>query len=178
MTGPVLRDATAADIPAIAALHVANWRDAYANVLDPAYLAGPIEADRLAAWTAKLTDSIAAQEVVVAEDGSGGIVGFACLYHANHPRWGGFVENLHSAAVVRGRGVGKALLQEAARRTVVRDPAAGMWLWVYESNTPARGFYTALGGEIVERVPSDWEPARGAMRLRCHWPSAASLAVR
>lgn len=171
-----LRDATAADAGAIAALHAANWRSAYADVLDADYLAGRVDADRLAVWTGRLGDPSPAQEVVVAEIGDGQFAGFVCHYHGEHPRWGGFVDNLHSAAAVRGTGAGKALLKEAARRIAARDPEAGLWLWVFEKNLPARGFYAALGGAIVERVVSDWAEAEGEMRLRCHWSRAADLA--
>ena len=173
-----LRDAGADDAPAIAALHAANWRSAYANVLDPAYLAGPVDADRMAVWTGRLTAPDPAQEVVVAEAADGSLAGFTCLYHASDPRWGALVDNLHSSAAARGTGVGKALLGEAARRVAARDPASGIWLWVYEKNLPARGFYVALGGEIVERKSQDWEGAEGEILLRCHWPSAVSLAAR
>lgn len=176
MTGFTLRDATAGDAAAIAALHTANWRSAYAEILAADYLAGPVAADRLAVWTARLGEPAATHEVVVAETGGGALAGFVCLYHAEHPRWGGFVDNLHSAAAMRGAGAGKALLREAARRIAARDCDAGVWLWVFARNVPARGFYEALGGTIVEEVPSDWDPARGEIRLRCHWPSAAALA--
>ncbi|WP_374408301.1 GNAT family N-acetyltransferase [Pelagerythrobacter sp.] len=177
MTGIRLREAAPGDAPAIAALHAANWRGAYANVLDPAYLAGPIDADRLAVWSKRLSDPPATQEVVLAEDEGDALAGFVCLYHREHPVWGGFVDNLHSAAAVRGRGVGTALLREAARRIAARDADAGLWLWVFEKNSPARGFYEALGARIVEQVVSDWDIARGEMRLRCHWPDAARLAA-
>lgn len=176
MSGFSLRDATPGDAPGIAALHTANWRQAYANILRPEYLAGPIEDERLALWTDRLTRPEDGQEVVVAESDRR-IAGFTCLYHSAHPRWGGFVDNLHSAAAVRGQGVGKALLREAARRIAERDPESGLWLWVFEKNTPARGFYDALGATVVERVVSDWDVAQGEMRLRCHWPRAAELAA-
>jgi ribosomal protein S18 acetylase RimI-like enzyme len=171
-----LRDATLADAAAIAALHAANWRRAYADVLNPAYLAGQIDADRLMVWTGRLTAPDPAQEVVVAEAADGSLAGFTCLYHASDPQWGALVDNLHSSAATRGTGVGRALLSEAARRVAARDPASGIWLWVYEKNLPACGFYEALGGTIVERKVQDWEAAAGQILLRCHWPSAVSLA--
>jgi len=115
-----LRTADAGDAGAIAALHTANWRGAYAGILDPAYLAGPVEEDRRAVWHERLTAGPDDLEVVVAESEQG-IVGFASLFHEREPGWGGFVDNLHSAASVRGQGVGKALLTEAARRVAARD---------------------------------------------------------
>lgn len=172
-----LRDATAPDAPAIAALHAANWRSAYTEVLDPAYLAGPINADRLAVWEERLGTADPMQEVVVAAADDGVLAGFTCLYHASDPTWGALVDNLHTAAAVRGTGLGKRLLREAARRATARNPHSGIWLWVYERNVAARGFYAALGGEIVGRRVQDWPPSRGHVLFRCAWPDAARLAT-
>tara|TARA_B100000678_G_scaffold205452_2_gene173109 strand:- start:292 stop:756 length:465 start_codon:yes stop_codon:yes gene_type:complete len=149
-----LRDATEGDAAAITALHTANWRETYAGILDPAYLAGPIEADRRAVWQERLTAPPSDLEVIVAEAG-GNLLGFASLFHEREPGWGGFVDNLHSAASARGKGVGKALLIEAARRVAARDPGKGLYLWVFERNEGAVGFYRALGADIAERIDSD-----------------------
>ena len=177
MSSATLRDATVHDADAIAALHSANWREAYVGILDPAYLAGPVEADRRAVWHERLTAPSPDLEVAVAE-ADGGIAGFASLFHEREPGWGGFVDNLHSAASVRGQGVGKALLIEAARRVAGRDPDKGLYLWVFERNEAAVGFYRALGAEIAEQLMSDWDKAPDEVRYRMHWPSAALLAAR
>ena len=146
MSAFALRTATAADADAIATLHTANWRSAYAAILDPAYLAGPVIEDRHAVWRERLTSPAPDMEVVVAENDQG-IVGFVSLFHEREPAWGGFVDNLHSAAAVRGQGAGKALLVEAARRTAAsqrkaftcgcsngtRVPSASTWRWVRPS---------------------------------------------
>ena len=174
MSDYALRDATADDVEAIAALHTANWRETYADILDPAYLAGPIEADRRAIWHKRLTEPPPDLEVAVAENDLG-IVGFASLFHDRDPGWGGFVDNLHSAASVRGQGVGKALLVDAARRVVAREPDRGLYLWVFERNEGAVGFYRALGAKIAERLTSDWDKAPDEIRYRMHWPKAADL---
>ena len=169
-----LRDAELRDAEAIAALHTANWRAAYADILDPAYLAGPIEEDRRTVWHERLSATPTDLEIVVAES-ERGVVGFASLFHEREPAWGGFVDNLHSAAVVRGHGVGKALLMEAAHRVVTRDANRGMYLWVFERNDSALRFYRAMGAEIAERLTSGWDKAPDEIRYRMHWPKAAVL---
>jgi ribosomal protein S18 acetylase RimI-like enzyme len=171
-----LCDATAADAPAIAALHAANWRSAYSRILDPEFLAGPIDADRMAEWVRRLEEPAPQREIAVARADDGGLAGFVCFEHAADPHWGGFVDNLHTGEAVRGAGAGKALLREAARRIAARDSEAGLWLWVMDDNVPAQGFYAALGGAIVDRSPATFAPMRGAMRLLCHWPRARALA--
>jgi ribosomal protein S18 acetylase RimI-like enzyme len=170
-----LRDATAADAGAIAALHTANWREAYADILDPAYLAGAIEADRRAVWDERLSAPSENLEVILAER-DGALIGFASLFHQREPAWGGFVDNLHSSVRSRGQGVGKALLVEAARRVAARDADRGLYLWVFERNTRAVEFSRALGADIAERILSDWDKAPDEIRYRMHWRSAAKLA--
>ncbi|MEL7690739.1 GNAT family N-acetyltransferase [Citromicrobium bathyomarinum] len=177
MSAFALRTATAADAEAIAALHAANWRSAYAGILDPAYLAGPVIEDRRAVWQERLACPAPDMEVVIAENDQG-IVGFASLFHEREPAWGGFVDNLHTAAAVRGQGAGKALLVEAARRTAAHDPEKGLYLWVFERNESAVGFYLAQGATIAERLTSDWDKAPDEIRFRMHWPSAEDLARR
>ncbi len=172
-----LRTATSADAEPIAALHAANWRSAYAGILAPSYLAGPVIEDRRAVWRERLTSPAPDMEAVVAEK-EHRIVGFVSLFHDREPAWGGFVDNLHTAAAVRGQGAGKALLVEAARRTAARDPAKGLYLWVFERNESAVGFYLALGATIAQRLVSDWDKAPDEIRLRMHWPKAADLARR
>mgnify|MGYP002630801711 FL=1 len=107
----ILRDATPADAPAIAALHAANWRTAYAGILDADYLAREVEDERLAAWRERLADPGPGFETVVAMTEDGSLSGFSSLYHAHDARLGGFLDNLHTDARVRGVGYGKALLR-------------------------------------------------------------------
>src|SRR5689334_8702388 len=55
-TDAIIRPATEADAATVAAIHVASWRDAYADILTADYLNGPIEADRLALWSQRLRE--------------------------------------------------------------------------------------------------------------------------
>ena len=84
-----LRAARTADAVGIAELHAASWRVAYASILDPNYLAGPIEGDRLAVWHGRLQDPPANQIVTVAETAEGHVAGFVCSYRDEDPQWGG-----------------------------------------------------------------------------------------
>ncbi len=54
MADIIYRPAQATDALTIAAIHIASWRDAsYRSILDPAFLAGPIEEDRRSHWLGK-----------------------------------------------------------------------------------------------------------------------------
>ena len=78
MTDISLRPATLADAPAIARLHLASWRQAYRDLAPREAFEAMDEALRVRRWTAMLTEPLAQQAVVVAEqDGRLAGVGMA-----------------------------------------------------------------------------------------------------
>lgn len=170
-----IRPARATDADRIAALHCESWRDAYADVLDPAYLAGPIEADRHALWTRRLAEPDAMQSVLLAETAAHDAAGFVCFYRDSDARWGSLIDNLHVRPALRGQSIGERLLRAAV---VELGPTQGFHLWVFEANTAGTRFYQRLGGVMAERTFDDMPAARGAPILRMVWPSAASFLAR
>jgi GNAT superfamily N-acetyltransferase len=170
----LLRKATRDDASQIADVHVASWRDAYRTVLDPAFLAGPIERNRLEAWTARLDNQEEHEQITIAVDAEVA-VGFVCVVGDQNPKWGQWVDNLHVRPHYRGRGIGAILLKSAASWVARRYPSSGLYLWVFEANVRARRFYERLGGRTVEKGVSNIPSAHGAVILRLHWPSAERL---
>jgi GNAT superfamily N-acetyltransferase len=171
-----IRPGTEDDATAIAALHIASWRDAYRNILLPEFLAGPIEIERQSAWRERMTAPRPNQQVLVADDG-GTLVGFICAFTSDDPVWGTFVDNLHVAAPARGRGLGAALLRAVAGSVDQDSASGGLYLWVYEANEPARRFYERLGAAAVEKVIEELPGGGSAAAVRMHWPDAAALLV-
>lgn len=92
-------------------------------------------------------------EVIFAEEG-GKRVGFALFFHNFSTflgRAGLYLEDLYVKPEYRGRGYGKALLQELARIAVERGCGRFEW-WCLDWNTPSIEFYKSMGA-----VPmSDW----------------------
>jgi GNAT superfamily N-acetyltransferase len=169
------RDATAADAPLVAHMHMTSWRSAYAAFFDPAYLAGPIEADRLQNWTSTLSKLSMDQRAIIAED-DGAAIGFTYVIRGKDPRWGSFVDNLHVLPDLKGKGIGPRLLAEAARWSIEGYPQAGLYLFCYEANMPARAFYERAGGIAAEHL-TDMVASDGKARpeIRYHWPTPESL---
>lgn len=93
-------------------------------------------------------------EVLLAED-AGAVVGFA-LFFPNYStflaRPGLYLEDLFVLPEHRGRGHGRALLAELARRAVERGCARLEWS-VLDWNEPAQRFYRALGAAPLD----DWQ---------------------
>jgi ribosomal protein S18 acetylase RimI-like enzyme len=170
-----IRSACAADAEAIAALHCESWRDAYRDVLDPAYLAGPIEEDRRTVWADRLAQPSASQRVLLAQTPEHALAGFVCLFRESDPRWGSLIDNLHVRPALRGRQIGERLLHAAVAEL---EPDQPFHLWAFEANTAGIRFYQRLGAVAAERVLDDMPAARGAPILRMVWPNAARLLTR
>ena len=168
-----MREATAVDGALIARLHTESWRSAYRAFLNPTFLSGPIEEDRLRAWTSRLTHKPAHETAIVAELENEPI-GFVCAVGGEDERWGTLIDNLHVLPAAKGQGVGAALFGAAAEWSLAAYPSAGLYLWCFEQNEPSCRFYERRGGVAVERI-IDEAPGGGALpALRFHWPDPAS----
>src|SRR5215469_9090844 len=72
----LIRRAAEPDLPAIAAIHLASWQDAYQGVVPEAVLRGRSIADCLAGWRA--TFAAHAANITIAASSDGRIHGFCC----------------------------------------------------------------------------------------------------
>jgi ribosomal protein S18 acetylase RimI-like enzyme len=171
----VLREAHPEDAAAVARLHVESWRDAYASILNPEFLAGPIENDRLAFWTARLKQPPPEQIVRVAEQQIGRIIGFICAHRDYDKTWGNWIDNLHVLPSMRGRRIGEQLLSSMAELLARQRAVTGLHLWVFQENVAALRFYERMGGKIVGRDHSRIPAASGKVVLQIYWPSAEAV---
>ena len=145
---PTLRDAGPGDRDAIAALHLASWRDAYGVALPRAYLDGALARDLAARWAAR--DLAPPLLTLCAWDAEGGdLAGFLCC---ETDRAVPYVDNLHAHPARRGEGIGRALMAGCGARLRAMGHAA-CELTVLEANPAARRFYRRLGG--AEGAPRD-----------------------
>jgi ribosomal protein S18 acetylase RimI-like enzyme len=172
-----LRPATPADAPAIAALHLAVWRDAYRTLAPPAVVERLDLAHRLARWAEYLADGAEARIVLVAVL-AGRIVGFVYAGPPSHPSLGtrGEVKHLYVDRACARRGIGRALLTAAADALRQRG-YAGVALGVVVGNDPAVAFYRALGGTCLGTY-TDPGPAWRSENLIYAWDDAAALLAR
>jgi GNAT superfamily N-acetyltransferase len=86
---------------------------------------------------------------------SGTPAGFA-FFHYNYSTWRGqpglYLEDLFVLPEMRGKGIGKALLQKLAQIALDENCYGLRWM-VLEWNTPALKFYESLGAELL----GEWE---------------------
>lgn len=144
-----IREATLADAKAIADIHTDSWRNTYQNALRKEYLLNTVPQERKQLWIDRLTNPKPNQYVAVAEV-AGEIAGFVCIYFEENPRWGAYLDNLHVLREFQSKGMGKALLIQAAERVSQQDNVTGMCLLVNQDNTNAQAFYLRLGAKNAE----------------------------
>ncbi|MBR0668677.1 GNAT family N-acetyltransferase [Roseomonas hellenica] len=153
---PRIRAAIPADAAAIAAVHVAAWRESYAGLMPDAVLAGLSVARRTGIWDGILSrpEEVGSIATFVAER-ENGMLGFASCGVQRTPalREQGCTAEIGAIYILRDaqrRGLGVALMAALARALLQRGHQAAS-LWVLERNAPARRFYERLGGEVIGR---------------------------
>jgi len=138
-----VRPAEPADARALAAVHVATWRDAYAGLL-PGEVLASLDAG---AWAARhhgrLTAPAEGTFVLVFEV-EGEVAGFVSGGRGRDELPGGEVYAIYVDPRRQGRGAGRRLLA-AAEQKLAEAGFTDASLWVLAGNAPARGFYEAQG---------------------------------
>lgn len=175
----LLRDARPDDAEAIAQLHADSWRRHYRGAYSDSFLDGDVLLDRIAVWRALLEEHDACRLTVVAE--ADAVLAFANSHLDADSLWGTLVDNLHVVSSRKRSGIGSRLLTRTAAEVLARAEGKGLYLWVLEQNLDAQAFYSARGGECVERAAVS--PPGGVadrlsgspMKLRFAWRDARAL---
>jgi GNAT superfamily N-acetyltransferase len=146
-----LRPARPEDAEAIARVHVQSWRETYPGLISDSWLKNLSLEARVAAWRENLSSAYRGPRFnLVAEDGEGGLCGFA----SGGPRregpagleaYAGELWAIYLLKPAQGRGLGRALFEET-RLKLKGEGFASMLVWVLKGN-PAEGFYSHLGGK-------------------------------
>ena len=150
-----LRPATAADLPALAEIHLAARRSA-----GDAFPPGVHSDAEVRAWVSGW-DQTSYDIWLATLDGD--VAGYA----RSTPTW---LDDLYVHPDHQGRGVGSALFG-----TVTARLPQGFCLWVFESNTPAREFYRRHGCLELERTDGSGNEERSP-DVRVAWPGPDPLA--
>jgi ribosomal protein S18 acetylase RimI-like enzyme len=134
----VFRDAVAADIPALAALHVATWNATYRTAR------GPSVATRTWQWEQVFSRERRRDFVLVLEDRNGRLIGFT--YGRPHAGpFDGELSKIYLRWEYHGLGLGRRMMAETARRFL--DRGMHSFILLAELSNPTLGFYERMGGE-------------------------------
>ncbi len=151
-----IRKARPADAVAIAAVHVAAWRNTYPGILPDTFLA-KLSVSRQAVYYDQAIRGgtgvlvAIASGVDVAPGGAARIIGFTTAGRARRGEISGQVlgegevETLYVLDDWRERGVGNAVYYAPPLGIWPRRVAKSAYLWVLRDN-PSRWFYERLGG--------------------------------
>jgi ribosomal protein S18 acetylase RimI-like enzyme len=141
--GGLVRPAVPTDARAIAAVHVATWRDAYAGLLPDDLLDGLDVDERAETWRGRLAalpDGLFA--FVFELDAE--VRGFVSGGPSRVGGAGGEVYAIYVDPGFQRLGAGRQLL-EAAARQLAGSGFAEASLWVLAGNRAAQGFYESQG---------------------------------
>jgi ribosomal protein S18 acetylase RimI-like enzyme len=157
----LVRPAVPQDATAIAAVHVATWRDAYAGLLADEFLAGLVVEEWAERWRGRLAETVAPIFTLVSETG-GRVQGFVSGGPDRHGYPGGEVFAIYVDPGCQGSGAGRGLMS-AAVRSLAEAGFAEAGLWVLAGNRSARGFYEAQGWR-ADGTEKAWTYDRGTGR--------------
>jgi ribosomal protein S18 acetylase RimI-like enzyme len=154
-----IRDATAADVPAIAGLHVATFIETHGGP-------GPTYQTREGQWREAFAQADGSWFCFVIERPDGGLVGFAKgVPHSGDSL--GFAGQLNKIYILREfhrLGLGRQLLGHVARRFL--DQGIGSMLLFGEARNPSNGFYEAMGAERLYSAAGEFHGGYGWRDLR------------
>ena len=113
-------------------------------MLRDGYLDADVASDRRQAWAARL--GAGRREFGFIAEAEAGPVGFVYMLSGVDATWGTLIDNLHVMPGFKGRGIGRRLLEAAARNRASLPRASAFILFVFEANIAARRFYASVGG--------------------------------
>jgi ribosomal protein S18 acetylase RimI-like enzyme len=142
-----IRDATGADVPALARLHVTTWNATYA----PFGLKGPSVEVRERQWRVKFADGEPDWFCLVVERADGTLVGFAQANRSDDPRFQGELAKIHLLRDYQRLGLGRRLVGRVARRFLSRG-ITSMWLYG-DARNPSSRAWVAMGATKCDDDP-------------------------
>lgn len=162
MASHTIRRGDAGDIPNLARLHIAAWRESYAGWMPNDVLASLDPADWETRWRTQM--SAAAQDpayaVFLALDDTGEPAGFGVCRSQTSQKllplgYDGEIVSLYLLRRIQAQGVGRRLVGEMATNLIAHG-CRSCGFWVFRDSLRARGFYENLGATPTG-VESVWE---------------------
>jgi ribosomal protein S18 acetylase RimI-like enzyme len=151
------RDAVAADIPALAELHVTTWNATYNTSR------GPTIATRTGQWNQVFASEKRRDFVLVLEDRDGRLIGFT-WGKPHEGEFEGELSKIYLRWEYHGLGLGRRMMAETARRFLERGIHS--FVLFAELSNPTLGFYDRMGGERLRDDRGQFTGAYGWRDVR------------
>lgn len=129
----------------MARIRIASWRATYDGIVPPSVL-GRLDLDRNTRFFAHRIERSGQRTTLVAEADGAPLAGYALAGPSRDDDAPGIgeVEAIYLDPALRGRGIGRALLEAAAESLAAAGYGEAI-LWVLSGNVDARRFYERLG---------------------------------
>lgn len=134
----IIRDATEADIPELAKLHVVTWNACY-NVTN-----GPSVAIREWQWRKQFAEQDGTWFCVLVTRKNGELIAFAKGKRSDHPGFDAELNKIYLLPEYQRVGIGTRLLRVVVQRFLGMG-LSSMWL-IGEADNPSTAFHEAMGG--------------------------------
>ena len=147
VSNTVIREATVADCPAVAKVHVQSWRDSFAGIVPQSFLDKMSVEQRAKAFGSRFPDS--SYKMYVAEIPGRGIVGFADF---GEPReiiaaYEGELYAIYLLPEFQRKGIGERLFNRGVK-FLIESGKHSMYLLALEVS-PYKSFYEKMGGQVI-----------------------------
>ena len=158
-----LREATARDVSALAALHVETFRETHGG--------GPTVSVRENQWQRILGANDVTDFTFVVEDGSHQLIGFArgIRHDGGVPGYQGELNKIYVLRRHQGHGLGRSLVCQVAGRFLTQGVKS--MLLFGDARNPSNGFYEYLGAVRLLSPEGEFHGAYG-------WPDLDHLLAR
>jgi GNAT superfamily N-acetyltransferase len=152
-----IREAAAADVPALARLDVQAFSEAHLA----GGAGGPTLEVRERQWSAAFEAMDGAWFCFVAEcrDSLVGLAAGKPYSHPDHPEYSGELNKIYLLRAHHRRGVGRRLVGHVARRLLARSVSS--MLLFGDADNPSNRFYEALGAERLFAANGDFHGGYG-----------------
>jgi GNAT superfamily N-acetyltransferase len=161
--GIAIRDATSADVPALARLHVTTFNQTHAPVL----MNGPTYEVRECQWRQAFQSPDGSWFCIVIECQTGELIGFAKgqrYAHPDQPVCAGELNKMYLLREYHRRGLGRRLLGHVARRFLSQGISS--MLLFGDARNPSNRFYEALGADKLFAANGEFHGGYGWRDLR------------
>jgi L-amino acid N-acyltransferase YncA len=157
----IVREMTEADVPAVAALHVATFNETHTRNND-----GPSYALRERQWRTAFDKDDGSWFGIVIENEKGELIGFAkgTPHNGGVPGFSGELNKIYLLRRYHRQGLGRALLCEVASRFLSRG--IDSMLLFGDAASPSNPFYEAMGAERIFSERGEFHGGYGWRDLR------------
>jgi L-amino acid N-acyltransferase YncA len=159
----VIREATAADVPALARLHVTTFNETHAPVLQN----GPTYEVREQQWRQAFQSADGNWFCVVIEGPDNELIGFAKgqpYAHSDQLDFDGELNKIYLLRKYHRRGLGRQLLGHVARRFLSQGISS--MLLFGDARNASNGFYEAMGAEKLFAANGEFHGGYGWRDLK------------